>query len=251
MEQYVEQVGRASRGKLVRAERAGERYARFVLPTLIGYLLLAMASSVALAISARQMPYFKVDLTISRALQGIRLNWFDRLMGMVCGLGYPLQANFLGVLLLGVLYRLGFRWEAITTVFATAGSMVIAYAMILFANRPRPSPDLVRVKHKMWTTSFPSGHTLIFTSVVGFLCFLVSKAKLPALVRVPLFFIFGSIIVLMGPARVYSGEHWTSDVVAGYLAGSTWLAITIKIYEWGKPRYLASHPRTGKTKWLD
>ena len=47
--------------------------------------------------------------------------------------------------------------------------MVIAYAMILFANRPRPSPDLVRVKHKMWTTSFPSGHTLIFTSVVGFL----------------------------------------------------------------------------------
>jgi undecaprenyl-diphosphatase len=251
VERYVEQAGHASRGKLVRAERAGEKYAGYVLPTLIGYLLLAMASSVALAISARQMPYFKVDLTISRAIQGIRFNWFDRLMGMVCGLGYPLQSNILGVLLPGFLYRLGFQWEALTTVIATAGSLVIAFALILFANRPRPSPDLVRVRHKMWTTSFPSGHTLIFTSVVGFLCFLILKAKLPAVVRAPLLLFLGSIIVLMGPARVYSGEHWASDVAAGYLLGSTWLAIIIKIYEWGKPRYLASHPRTGKTKWLD
>lgn len=250
MEQYVGQ-GPIGRGRLVRAEQAGERYARYVLPILVSYSLLATASSVALAISARRIPYFKVDLTISRALQAIRLNWFDRLMGFVCGLGYPLQANILGALVLGALYRLGFEWEALTALIATSGSLVIAFALILFANRPRPSPDLVRVQHKMWTTSFPSGHTLIFTSVVGFLCFLILKAKLPALVRAPLLFVFGSIIVLMGPARVYSGEHWTSDVVAGYLFGSTWLAIIIKIYEWGKPRYLASHPRTGKTKWLD
>ncbi|MGE5263147.1 MAG: phosphatase PAP2 family protein [Acidobacteriota bacterium] len=251
MEQYIKQAGRASRGTLVRAEQARERYARYVLPILIGYVLLATASSVALAISARQMPYFKVDLTISRALQAIRLNWFDRLMGFVCGLGYPLQSNILGALLLGFLYRLGFQWEALTAVVATVGSLVIALGLILFANRPRPSPDLVRVQHKMWTTSFPSGHTLIFTSVIGFLCFLILKAKLPALVRAPLLLVFGSIIVLMGPARVYSGEHWASDVVAGYLLGSTWLAIIIKIYKWGRPHYMASHPKTGKTKWLE
>lgn len=227
------------------------REASVLAPLALGYLIIAASAAAALAVSARKVPYFDVDLKITLALQAVRIRWFDRLMRFICGLGYPVQANVLGALVLGYLYRGGYAWEAITTVVATLGSMAIAAALILFANRPRPRPDLVRVNHKMWTTSFPSGHTLIFSAVGGFLAYLIWNSRLPKLARIPLLAIFGGVVFLMGPARIYSGEHWASDVVAGYLAGSAWFAVVIKFYQWGKPHYLAHHPNSKRRKWLN
>lgn len=212
-----------------------KRGASILAPLAFGYIIIAAGAAAALAVSARKVPYYSWDLTITRTLQSVRRGWFDRLMRFVCGLGYPAQANVMGALIMGYLYRAGYRLEAQTTVLATVGSLVIAGVMILFADRPRPTPDLVQVNHNMWTTSFPSGHTLIFTAVGGFLGYLVWKSRLPGLLRLPLLFVFPSVVLLMGPARVYSGEHWASDVAAGYLAGSVWLAVLIKLYQRGKP----------------
>ncbi len=230
--------------------RRTEQKASVLAPLVLGYLITAASGAAALAVSARKVPYYELDLKITRALQAVRIGWFDRLMRFVCGLGYPIQANIIGALVIGYLYRTGYAWEAITTVVGTIGSLLIAAALILFANRPRPTPDLVRVDHKMWTTSFPSGHTLIFTAVGGFLGYLVLKSRLPTLVRIPLLALFGTVVLLMGPARIYSGEHWASDVAAGYLAGSAWLAVLIKLYGRGKPKYTARHPNATSGKWL-
>ncbi len=52
----------------------------------------------------------------------------------------------------------------------------------------------------------------------------------------------GLLIALIGLARVYSGEHWFSDVVGGYLFGSIWLVLTIRFYDWGKSRFLVNQP---------
>ncbi len=201
---------------------------------LLGYLAVVEAVSLALALSARRKPYFAVDLKISRALQSFRPRWFDWLMRFVCGLGYPIQANLLGGLLLFWLYRIGLRWEAWSTLFATIGSALLALVLVLWVNRPRPTPDLVRISHTLPTTSFPSGHVLIFTAVVGFLWYLIFKSKTRALVRIPFLAILGGIVTLMGPARIYSGEHWASDVLAGYLLGSSWLALSVRFYKWGR-----------------
>ncbi len=211
-------------------------WARYELPILVGYTLIMTAASVALALEARKRPYFAIDLDISRKLQSIHARWFDRLMVAVCGIGYPMQANVLGGLMLALLYRIGLQVEATTTLIGVIGSCVLAFAMLLFVRRPRPTPDLIRVNHKMPTSSFPSGHTLIFTSVVGFLWFLAYKSRLPMLARLPLLVVFGAVVLLMGPARIYSGEHWASDVLAGYLAGSAWLGVLVKIYRWRQGR---------------
>ncbi len=211
-------------------------FARYELPLLVGYTGILSAAAFALALASRKTPYFRIDLDITRRLQSIRIGWFDALMRFVAGLGYPFQANILGGILLAFLYRVGLREEATATLIGAIGSVVLAFAMLLFVRRPRPTPDLIRVNHKMWTSSFPSGHTLIFTSVAGFLAFLAFQSRLPAFVRWPLIAMFGSVIVLMGPARIYSGEHWASDVLAGYLAGSAWLGVLVKIYRWRQSR---------------
>ena len=47
---------------------------------------------------------------------------------------------------------------------------------------------------------------------------------------------------LMGVSRIYQGQHWFSDVMGAYLLGSVWLALTIKFYRWGKPRFFVHQP---------
>jgi undecaprenyl-diphosphatase len=39
------------------------------------------------------------------------------------------------------------------------------------------------------------------------------------------------LIVLIGPSRIYLGEHWVSDVIGSYLMGTFWLIILILLYE--------------------
>jgi undecaprenyl-diphosphatase len=201
---------------------------------LLGYVLLANVGALALALSARKKPYYALDLKISRAVQSFHAPWFDRLMNFMCGLGYPNQVNVLGVLLIFALYRVGLRWEALSTLFATIGSAMQSLVLLLWVNRPRPASHLVRIRHTLPTTSFPSGHVLIFTAVVGFLWYLVYKSRLPGILRLPLLAALGGIVVLMGPARIHSGEHWASDVLAGYLVGSSWLALSVRFYYWGR-----------------
>ena len=38
------------------------------------------------------------------------------------------------------------------------------------------------------------------------------------------------IIILIGPSRVYLGDHWASDVLGGYLLGSSWLTLAVRAY---------------------
>jgi undecaprenyl-diphosphatase len=38
------------------------------------------------------------------------------------------------------------------------------------------------------------------------------------------------IIILIGPSRVYLGDHWASDMLGGYLLGGSWLTLAMRIY---------------------
>jgi len=37
-------------------------------------------------------------------------------------------------------------------------------------------------------------------------------------------------VVLVGPTRIYLGDHWTTDVLGGYLFGGTWLSLSLWLY---------------------
>jgi membrane-associated phospholipid phosphatase len=53
----------------------------------------------------------------------------------------------------------------------------------------------------------------------------------------PLRLVLLAVIVLIGPSRMLEGEHWLSDVVAGYLYGAFWLILGLQVYGWAARRW--------------
>jgi undecaprenyl-diphosphatase len=205
------------------------------------YVLVAMALFVALAVAAHFIPYFPIDLTITHAIQSSHGAAFDALMRGISWLGFMPQVTLLAAVVILILFVTGLRWEAVTAAFAMGG---VAFGGLVKAivTRPRPSADLVHVFQELPTSGFPSGHTLMAGAFYGFLAFLVYTLLKPSWLRNLVLVVFAVVIALMGPSRIYLGEHWFSDVAGAYVLSSLWLALTIRVYRWGKPRFFKRQP---------
>ena len=179
-----------------------------------------------------------LDVKVTRSLQRIDASWFDRLMHVVSWPGFPPQSRVIPVLLSLFWLALGFPIEAIFQLLAwgTGGiSATIKRAM----QRPRPTPDLVRViAAPLGGSSFPSGHVLIYSGVYGFLAFLLETLVRPARLRRVATSTLMALVALVGPSRIYLGHHWFTDVVASYLVGTSYLLGLAAIYRRVKTRWL-------------
>jgi undecaprenyl-diphosphatase len=205
------------------------------------YALVACAGFVALAVAAHFIPYFQIDLTVARALQGYHGAVFSKLMHGMSWIGFVPQVDILGGIAILTLVLAGLRWEAVGAVFAACGVIVGALVKLVVL-RPRPSADLINVLANLPTKSFPSGHVVMITTFAGFLGFLVFTLLKPSWARTALLVVLGALIALMGPSRIYLGQHWFSDVMGAYLLGGLWLSLTIWFYRWGKHRFFRNQP---------
>lgn len=114
----------------------------------------------------------------------------------------------------------------ILAVAAGAGSLTATLVGKPFFGRVRP--DLAdAVPPYESSPSFPSGHTLNATVLVGVLVYLLClqlKRMAARIAAVTLGFVF---VVAMGLSRVFLGHHWFTDVLAAWLLGLSWLFLVI------------------------
>jgi undecaprenyl-diphosphatase len=105
-----------------------------------------------------------------------------------------------------------------------------------YVGRPRPSPKLIHVDSLLKFNSFPSGHSCHMMVFFGFLLYLSLTKPVRQwkyhLVLLPLQIYAIINILIVGFARVWEGEHWVTDVIAGYLDGAIWMVIFIFLYHW-------------------
>jgi len=102
--------------------------------------------------------------------------------------------------------------------------------------RPRPSADLIHVSDSAASFSFPSGHVVATATLFGLLFFLLPRLVLwrPACRLLQACCLLA--VVAAGPARVYAGAHWPSDVLGGYLLALLFLVPAIAVYRALRPQ---------------
>lgn len=206
------------------------------------YLLLALLGFSALAFLASSAAYFPIDVTITRGLQILDRPWLDFLMRAISWPGYTLQAGFVIIAVAVLLYIYGFHWESVMSVGVAVGEEVLNYIIKIVVHRPRPSSNLVHVFSQLGSYSFPSGHVMFYTVYFGFLFFLFFTLLKASIRRTIYLIVTGGLVILIGISRIYLGEHWASDVLGGYLAGSLALIAAVLVYRWGKPLFFARQP---------
>jgi undecaprenyl-diphosphatase len=189
-------------------------------------LPLTIAAALCFVRLASEMQEGEVD-AFDKLLQGMVTVWrgsLDTLM-LVCtrwGGVLPMTVVSAGIVLLLLLVRRA--KEARYLVFGAGGGLLLNLLLKELFRRARPSADLVYLLPSLSSLSFPSGHTMGTTSVVGSLVVILHVVKAPRGVRLASILLGSAAIVGVGLSRVYLGAHYPSDVLGGFLAAAAWVS---------------------------
>ncbi|MEO8288592.1 MAG: phosphatase PAP2 family protein [Chloroflexota bacterium] len=177
------------------------------------------------------------DITVTHEIQEFPAIPVGAILVAVSAPGFQPWNWIMGAVLVAIfLFVLRRPIDAIFVAFAGAGG-ILAEIVKNLVDRPRPTPDFAIVTGNLKSYSFPSGHVTGYTILFGFLFYLcyVHLTK-PTALRITLLVFFAAMIVLVGPSRVYMGQHWASDALAGYALGFAYLLALISIYRWWQKR---------------
>ncbi len=107
---------------------------------------------------------------------------------------------------------------AVSTLATTVGKRLVG--------RTRPDHSEAVPPYET-SPSFPSGHTLNTTVVIGVLVYMMCLQFEMLWVRITAITAGVVFIIAMGLSRVFLGHHWLTDVMAGWFLGLAWVGIVI------------------------
>ncbi|KGN34825.1 acid phosphatase [Knoellia sinensis KCTC 19936] len=138
------------------------------------------------------------------------------------------------------------RWAPLVLmVIAGAGSLFMTVTGKELTARDRP-PQSLAVPPYETSASFPSGHTLNATVVLGLTAYLLVIWLRRRGSRIAVVAVLGVFVLAMGLSRVFLGHHWLTDVVAGWAIGLGWLAAVITGHRVKLTLDRRRHPRSGE-----
>jgi undecaprenyl-diphosphatase len=162
--------------------------------------------------------------------------WVEELARDVTGLGSVVVLALLTVASAGFLMLQRKRHLAVYLVLAVATGTIGSSLLKWGFSRPRP--DLAAHGHAIYTSSFPSGHSMMSAVVFLTLGVLLATAQSKRVMQVYVLAIAVLVTVAVGISRVYLGVHWPTDVLAGWAAGSGWALLC-----WGVADFLRNRGR--------
>ncbi|HXR65663.1 MAG TPA: phosphatase PAP2 family protein [Ktedonobacteraceae bacterium] len=199
---------------------------------LLAVYLIFLALFGGLAFLVYVHPLLPVDVVITHEFQENQAPWLSTFMIAVSYLGNTIWL-FVGLIVLTAVAFWAFRLrlEAVTLAFICLTCSLLNVLVKLLVARPRPTQPLVDVIQHATGNSFPSGHVMSYVAYWGTLfTFSLTLFSGKRWWRIALLVISGLFVILVGPSRIYLGDHWASDVLGGYLLAGLWVWVCLWIY---------------------
>jgi undecaprenyl-diphosphatase len=113
---------------------------------------------------------------------------------------------------------------------ATLSGAVVSIGLKFFFDRPRP--DVVPHLAHVYTSSFPSGHSMLSAIVYLTLGSLLAAVMPNLKLKVYVLSVAILLSIFVGVSRIYLGVHYPTDVLAGWLAGLVWSLVCWLVARW-------------------
>ncbi len=225
--------GRSRIGPLFGRLEAWRSYLPLVIALAAGTLIIVWTADtftdIAAALKQHNPTVQRIDTAVYEWFGSRRTPATSALFVTITTVGGPVAMSALVVTVLAVLIaRRRFRWAAYLGITAAGGTLLNQLLKFHFL---RQRPDLKTAVLDATGYSFPSGHAMSATIILGALAYLAArsirawKSKSAALAAL------ATLALAIGISRLYLGVHWTSDVLAGFAAGLLWVTATTTGYE--------------------
>ena len=156
--------------------------------------------------------------------------WVEEAMRDLTALGSVVVLTIITLAAAVHLLLAGKRHAALFLVIAVGGGVLLGFGAKAFFERARP--DLVAHAARVFSTSFPSGHSMM--AAVAYLTMGTLLARVQPRRRLKIWLIGLAVLisVAVGISRVYLGVHWPSDVLAGWALGASWAMLCWAVALW-------------------
>ncbi len=199
---------------------------------LLGAYTIQLALFALLAYYVHIHPILAIDVAITREFQENHTPWLKVCMLTVSFLGnQPVLFTTLILLTALAFWIVQLRLEALLVMALSGVNALVNILLKITVSRPRPNAKLVEVLQSATGRSFPSGHVMSYVAFWG-LIFSLGIILLKRdrwwhylFLTIPALF-----VVLVGPSRIYLGDHWASDVLGAYLLSGVLLGLALWIY---------------------
>ncbi len=194
---------------------------------IIGLMLVLIGAGLfgvlAAAVQSNNPLLLRMDTQIANDLHTLALHSAPLIVGLGIFGYYAGQEIIVGIGVVLVLYFLYKRyWTELWMVLIAWGGEAGLWLLIAFAfNRTRPVFE-VPVWHQMTAPGFPSGHVFGAVLCYGLLAYLIVPKMSTRFWKNVVIAVALLIILYIGWARLFVGDHYPSDVLAGYGIGLAW-----------------------------
>ena len=191
-----------------------------IIAAIVSFVLLAIVMA-ALGLLITHVlahgPLGAWDRHVSRWLDKQRWRTMNRMSGDATNLADTFEiAGGAAIVTAVTLFR---RWGR--HAFLLIAGLAIELSVFLVTNSivKRPRPTVHHLGGTPSTFGFPSGHTAATVVLFGGIVILVSVATTRRVPRIVAWIVAVAMTLAVGLSRIYRGEHYPTDVIAGALLG--------------------------------
>jgi membrane-associated phospholipid phosphatase len=194
---------------------------------------LAAASAEIYEAMAERDGLSRIDAPVLAWMTARRTPWLNSAVTWFTDLGGPVWMTVITVVCTVALMLCRRSWTPLLLMaIAATGTLAMSRVGKGIIGRVRPAHENAVPPYET-SPSFPSGHTLSATVLMGLLAYLLLPAVSSRRLRLVVIAAAICWIVAMGLSRVYLGHHWVTDVAVGWTLGAAWLAFLVTTHRVG------------------